>query len=414
MLARWEGEFKMDAAKRLLSELVDDLESEKNLELGLRVYGHQHPKTENNCTDTRLEVEFSSGNHEQIKARLKAIKPKGTTPLAYSLERCANDFPEEPNVRNVIIIITDGIESCQGDPCKVSLALQKKNIFLKPFIIGLGMDKKYQDEFSCLGTFISGEDEASFKSALKTAINQSIKPSKIVLELMDEAGKPIETDLPVTFFNNFTGQTVEEIIHFLGPDGKPDPLSIDPVITYDLTISTIPSITKKNLQFVGGETRTIKVKAPTGYLSFKSEGFNAYKNLEVLIRKAGKSEFINVQHFKQKERYITGNYDIEILTLPRTVFKNVKITNHQTKTLTIKAPGILSILDGGKGVGAIYKMRKNKPDEWIMNFYSKGNFNLQPGRYKVVFRPEKAQGSRFTSVKTFTIRPQASTQIKLY
>ena len=77
------------------------------------------------------------------------------------------------------------------------------------------MDKKYKDEFSCLGTFIAGEDEASFKSALKTAINQSIKPSKIVLELMDEAGKPIETDLPVAFFNNFTGHTVEEIIHFL-------------------------------------------------------------------------------------------------------------------------------------------------------------------------------------------------------
>ncbi len=414
MLGKWEGEFRSEAAKRLLGELVMDLKDEENLELALRAYGHQFPKEKQNCDDTRLEVPFALKNHQEILNRLRYIKPKGTTPLAKSLQKAANDFPEDPKARNIIIIITDGLESCDGDPCEISLALQKKNIFLKPFIIGLGMDDEYMKEFSCLGTFLKAKSQDSFKKALGTAINQSIKPAKVILELLDEQGKPVETDLPVAFFNNFTGNTVAEIIHYLGPQGNADPLLIDPVIDYNIAISTIPPILKKDLHFKGGETKKIQIKSPTGYLTFKCNGFNAYKNLEVLIRKKGSPRTINVQDFKRKERYLTGRYDIEVLTLPRTIFENVEVKNHETKNLTISAPGILTILDGGNGVGAIYKVQKGLPDEWVVNFYRQGSFNLQPGNYKVVFRPRGSQGSRYTSIKSFSIRPQASTKIKLY
>ena len=414
MLGRWEGEFRVEAAKRLLGEVMDDLKGTPRLELALRAYGHQFLKEEQNCDDTRLEVPFAPNNEEAIKERLKKIKPKGTTPLARSLEKAGGDFPNDPKARNIIIIITDGLESCDGDPCAVSLSLQRKNIFLKPFIVGIGMDQKYLDDFNCLGTYLNAESQDNFKDALETAIQQSTEPAKVILEILDESNKPIETDLPVAFFNNFTGNTVEEIIHYLGPDGQPDPLLIDPVIDYNIIISTIPPVREANVHFTGGETKTIKVKAPTGYMNFKCQGFNAYKNLEVLIRKKGSPKIINVQEFKRKERYLTGSYDVEILTSPRTIFKGVSISNHKTKTLTIQAPGILTILDGGQGTGAIYQVQKGKPDVWVMNFYNQGSYNLQPGNYKVIFRARGSQGSRFTSVKNFSIRPQGATKIKLF
>jgi Ca-activated chloride channel homolog len=414
MLVKWEGEYRIETAKRLLADLVNDLREEKNLELALRAYGHQYPKEEQNCGDTRLEVPFSPGNHQKIIDRLKKIKPKGTTPLAESLKRSTNDFPHDPKSRNIIIIITDGLESCDGDPCEISLALQKKNIFLKPFIIGIGMDQDFINNFSCLGSFLKAENRESFNKALITAVTQSIVPAKVILEILDQSDKPIETELPVAFYNNFTGNTIEEIIHYLGPNGEPDPLLIDPVIDYNIVVSTIPPVQKTDLHFQGGKTKRIQIKAPTGYLSFKCQGFNAYKNLEVLIRKKGSPKTINVQQFKRKERYLIGSYDIEVLTFPRITFSGVEIKNHQTKTLTIKAPGILTIVDGGSGVGAIYEVVRGKPDVWVGNFYKQGSLNMQPGNYKVIFRSKGSQGSRFTSVKTFTIRPQGSTKIKLY
>src|SRR5688572_19728733 len=104
MNAKWENKDRMTIAKGLLTKMVDSLKTRKNLEMALRVYGHQFPNKDNVCTDSKLEVAFAPGNSEQIKKRIKAITPKGNTPITYSLEQSAKDFPVEANSRNVIII----------------------------------------------------------------------------------------------------------------------------------------------------------------------------------------------------------------------------------------------------------------------------------------------------------------------
>lgn len=121
MAAQWEDQKRMDVAKEILAHIVDSLSSFDNLELALRVYGHQTAKGKFNCRDTKLEVAFAPKNGEIIKTKLKSIQPKGVTPLAFSLSRAANDFIAPNNYRNVIIIITDGLESCDGDPCEISI-----------------------------------------------------------------------------------------------------------------------------------------------------------------------------------------------------------------------------------------------------------------------------------------------------
>jgi Ca-activated chloride channel family protein len=143
MIGKWESANKMDVSKSILSQTVDSLSQLPNVEIALRMYGHQYsvnPKP--NCEDTKLEVPFGKGNATAIKNRIKAAVPKGTTPIAYTLEQCGADFPACANCRNIIILITDGVEECGGDPCKVSEQLQKKGIVLKPFIIGLGTDNE--------------------------------------------------------------------------------------------------------------------------------------------------------------------------------------------------------------------------------------------------------------------------------
>merc|ERR1712194_924941 len=124
MRANWEGKTRMQIAKGALAKIVDSLKVNKNLELGLRVYGHQFDRKHQNCQDSRLEVAFGENSHYEIINKLKTIVPKGVTPISISLEKAANDFPLDPSYRNVIIIITDGLESCGGDPCLVSKALQ--------------------------------------------------------------------------------------------------------------------------------------------------------------------------------------------------------------------------------------------------------------------------------------------------
>ncbi|MBA4058447.1 MAG: von willebrand factor type a, partial [Marivirga sp.] len=130
MLEQWErpNQTRWSVAKSILTKLVDSLRLNNKLELGLRIYGHRSPQEIKNCKDTWLEVPFKSKNHSLIIDKLAEVKPKGVTPITYSLEQAAGDFPVGPGYRNIVILITDGIESCGGDLCATSRALQKKGV----------------------------------------------------------------------------------------------------------------------------------------------------------------------------------------------------------------------------------------------------------------------------------------------
>jgi len=129
MFGRWQSDMKINIAQKLLSNLLDSLKNIPNLELALRVYGHQKQYPPQDCDDTELIIPFDKDNATKIKNKLKAIVPKGTTPIASSLEFAATDFTPCENCRNIIILITDGLEECGGDPSAVSKSLQKKGFF---------------------------------------------------------------------------------------------------------------------------------------------------------------------------------------------------------------------------------------------------------------------------------------------
>ena len=176
MNAQWQNGSKMTIAKKLLTNTVDELRGIENTELALRVYGHQFKilPGQQNCDDTKLEVAFApgDGNIDKIKNKIRSVEAKGTTPIARSLEYSAEDFPECVGCRNVIILITDGIEACDEDPCAVSRALRAKGIKLKPFVIGIGLDTSYLGQFNCIGEFLSAETEDSFKSVLDFVVSK--------------------------------------------------------------------------------------------------------------------------------------------------------------------------------------------------------------------------------------------------
>ena len=102
MIGKWETANKMEVSKSILTQTVDSLAQIPNVEIALRMYGHQYsvnPKP--NCEDTKLEVPFGKGNVTAIKNRIKDAVPRGTTPIAYTLEQCGADFPACANCRNI-------------------------------------------------------------------------------------------------------------------------------------------------------------------------------------------------------------------------------------------------------------------------------------------------------------------------
>jgi len=386
--------------------------------MALRVYGHQFPvtsKTDRNCKDTKLEVPFSAKNGKKIKTKISEITPRGTTLIAYSLEQSGNDFPECPNCRNMIILITDGIEECNGDPCAVSLALQKNGIVLKPFVIGMGLGIAVRNAFECIGNYYDAHNEESFKNIMNVVITQALNSTTAQINLLDTKGNPTETNVNMTFYDKFSGAIRYNYIHTINNRGNPDTIVIDPLGSYKMVVHTVSQVIKDSIVFTAGKHNIVAVDAPQGSLLLKMNGYNEYKSLKTIIRKKGTMQTLNVQDFNKPHKYIVGKYDLEILTLPRINISDVDIAQSHTTTVEIQQPGIASIQMTGFGYGSLY-VEENNEMKWVYNLEENQTVQtlvLQPGKYKIIFRPLNSKESIYTIERIFKIEPGGSATVKL-
>lgn len=409
MYAPWNSNVKIEVAKKVMGSFLDSLVNTPNLELALRCYGHTtFFKPERNCKDTKLEVAFATAksNAQKIKQRINKLEPQGTTPIAYSLGESVNDFTPCSNCRNIVILITDGIEECGGNPCEVSAALQKKGIFLKPFVIGVGLDMKFAEVFACMGKYYDVSNEANFEDVLKRVITEAIYQTTIQVDLLDILKKPTETDVDMTFYEAGTGNVKYNYLHTINNRGNPDTLVLDPAFKYDLVVHTIPPVEKKNIEIIKGKHNIIPLDAPQGALRLDIDGTSNKYFPTTIIRKSGELKTLNVQEFGKSEKYIVGKYDLEILTLPRLYVKDVEIKQSSTNSLRIPASGSVLFSKPSLGFGSVY-VDDGKIVTWVCNLNKSLQSEiiyLQPGKYKVMFRPEFANETLKTVERNFEVK----------
>ena len=416
MNGSWQKGKKHTIAQRLLSETIDEMQNIPNLETALRVYGHQkYYRNGQDCNDTKLEVPFAAKNAKQIKAKLKSITPKGTTPIAMTLEKSAEDFSDCSNCRNIIILITDGIEECGGDPCAISMKLQRQGIVLKPFVIGIGLDVNFKKSFECLGTFYDASDEATFKKVLDIVISQALNETSAQVNLIDAAKNPSETDVAVSLYDHFSGRLLYHFMHTMDAKGNPDTLDLEANYTYDMVAHTVPPVRADSLTMIPGKHNLLGVDAPQGFINIEVNGFNSRTPVQAIVRQHKKTETVFVQELNSTEKYLVGFYDIEILTLPRVILEDIVVSQSHTTTVELPNPGLLTVTKKSKGSGGIFIDRNGKLEKVIKldENQARESFYLQPGEYLLVYRANGAQSTSFNKQQKFTIRTGSSASINL-
>ena len=407
MSTTWGNAERIQIARQILIEIVDSLEIIENVQMALRIYGHQSHVPPQDCNDTRLEVPFGPNNASRIRQKLRFISPKGTTPIASSLAHAIDDFTPCEGCRNVIILITDGIEACDGDPCAVSLELQKNGIILKPFVIGIGLDPGFRETFDCVGYYFNVQDESRLKEALGIVISQVLNETTAQVNLLDINGKASETDVNMTFYDQLSGKIKYNLVHTLNHLGNPDTLYLDHLTNYKLVIHTLPPVYLDSISLTPGKHTIIALDAPQGYLNVKTTSGKAYENILFSMRKSGEMNSLTYQRLGEPGKYITGKYDIEVPIIPRLNINDIEILQSHTTIVEIPVPGSVTFSGTSNGFGSIYQIDKNKQD-WIYNLnpaVRKQTLLIQPGNYRVVFRNSGARGSVFTIVRDFVVEP---------
>ncbi|MBT6275132.1 MAG: VWA domain-containing protein, partial [Chromatiales bacterium] len=120
MWGQVDGVAKITTAREALSKMIGEVPD--NVNIGLMAYGHNDAES---CSDVDFLTAFvDKPNRDSITTAMNDIKPKGKTPIAWALKAGGTVMSQQhPNAQNSIVLISDGIETCNGNPCAVASEL---------------------------------------------------------------------------------------------------------------------------------------------------------------------------------------------------------------------------------------------------------------------------------------------------
>jgi hypothetical protein len=185
------GEAKITIARKVLTQIINGLPESMNV--GLRVYGHRYGLNDRRaCTDTELLVPIGLLAKAQLIDTVNKIQLKGKTPLVLSVLEAIKDFAKIPN--GSVILVTDGIESCNGDIMSIAPAIKTSGLELKVHIVGFDIkEKESREQLEAIAKSTDGRYlDAKNAGELLSALEQTLQVEFVVLnEKGEEAGRGV-------------------------------------------------------------------------------------------------------------------------------------------------------------------------------------------------------------------------------
>ncbi|PWR22504.1 vWA domain-containing protein [Zavarzinia aquatilis] len=177
MWGQIDGKAKWDIARAAVNALVDGWNPA--VDLGLTVYGH---RTKGACDDIEDVIPVGPVNAAKLKAVIAKLSPKGKTPLTASVRRAAEALKYTENPATVILV-SDGEETCDLDPCAIASELEAQGVAFTAHVIGFDIrDDAAKAQLKCIadntgGSFVLADDAASLQSALSAAAAATAAPA---------------------------------------------------------------------------------------------------------------------------------------------------------------------------------------------------------------------------------------------
>ena len=179
-----DGATRMDAAKDAVARLVGALPPQTRL--ALRVYGDRSPTAKKDCKDTSLLNPFNAvaSNGADIVGKARAIRPQGYTPITYAITLAAQDLSVEEAASRTVVLVSDGQETCKGDPCAAAKALADADAKLVVHTVGVGVDAVTRGQLQCIanvarGSYFGADSAAELAAALGKAAVAPLKKREV-------------------------------------------------------------------------------------------------------------------------------------------------------------------------------------------------------------------------------------------
>lgn len=165
MWGQIDGASKIEIARNVMVDLVNGWSDGTNL--GLVAYGH---RSEGDCRDIETLIEPGPLDRAGLIKTVNAIRPKGKTPISAAVQHAADLLSYRDNPATVVLI-SDGLETCQADPCALAEQLAQQGVKFTTHVVGFDLEDNAHASLACIaentgGVFVPAQNAAELKEAL--------------------------------------------------------------------------------------------------------------------------------------------------------------------------------------------------------------------------------------------------------
>jgi hypothetical protein len=207
MWGQIDGTAKISTAKSVLANLLTDLPGDTRV--GLMAYGH---RAKGDCRDVELLAGIGGESTVGLLQKIKGITPKGSTPIAASLRESEGAFARIMEENNHVVLISDGIETCEGDPCKVAADLVAKGLNVRVHVVGFEVDADARRQLQCIAEAGNGRYfDAQSAQALQQAVTE-------VRQVAQAEPEPKPATATAVFRDDFDGEDLADHWEVFNPN----------------------------------------------------------------------------------------------------------------------------------------------------------------------------------------------------
>ncbi|WP_373356255.1 hypothetical protein [Pseudoroseicyclus sp. CXY001] len=144
------GITKVEIAREVIGDFFASRDT--TVPLGVIAYGHNR---RGDCSDIQVIADVGVDDPSELSARLNRLNPRGMTPITDSLSLAASMIPPEAESAD-IILVTDGLETCEADPCALAAQLAQEGIAIRAHVVGFGLTSQEAAAMSCVADATGG------------------------------------------------------------------------------------------------------------------------------------------------------------------------------------------------------------------------------------------------------------------
>jgi len=169
MWGQIDGRPKADIAREALRTVLQSVPA--GTELGLMVYGHRE---KGSCTDIELVVPPAEGSASAVTQAADTMRFQGRTPLTAAVRQAAEAL-RYTDEKSTVVLMTDGVETCEADPCALGKELEAGGADFTAHVVGFGLTAEEGREVACLaentgGKYLQASDAEGLKAALAATV----------------------------------------------------------------------------------------------------------------------------------------------------------------------------------------------------------------------------------------------------